>query len=301
MKRHFGTTFAIAAAVIALAGCAVDPVVDHTSGGAMATEPFADGLGPSGNSSMVVQVARSTAKRGDLPTAVSLYRRALSIDSSNFEAAAGLAETLSSLGAHDEAADAWRIALKLNPNSTMALRGMGNTLVASGRPALAVEHYERACAIRHEPRLYNGLGVAHDMLEDYKAAQAYYTVGLKDDAENLTLRNNLGLSYLLSGKIPEAVAELKRTAENPRATTQHRMNLALALVMAGDSDSALSVVRTDLGPRGAREQVAYFETVRALGDAPTARQALQAYIRGTPDQKRQGKVLHPTAGVFEPR
>lgn len=301
MTRYAPKTLIISLAMIGLAGCAVDPVIDHASGGPNGSPVFANGMEAPQNATMIVNVARSTAGHGDLSTALALYRRALSIDSANYNAAAGLADALARLGAHDEAADAWRLALKMRPNSTAALRGMGNTLVASGRPGLAVPHYERALAIKPEPRLYNGIGVAHDMLENYNAAQAYYRVGLKDDPKNLALHNNLGLSFLLSGKIEQAVVELKRAASDRKANTRNRMNLALALVKAGDSASALSIARQDLGPRDAGDQIAYFETLHALGDTPTARQAIQAHIYGTLDQKKGGKVVRPVSGMITAR
>ena len=82
---------------------------------------------------------------------------------------------------------------------------------------------------------------------------------------------------------------------------QHRMNLALALVQAGDSNAALSIARMDLGPNAANEQIAYFETIRALGDAPAARQAIQAHIYGSIDQRSRGTNVRPVARMVEPR
>lgn len=301
MMRYVSKTFIIAATVVGLSACAVDPVTDHVSGGTNGGPVLADALEAPQTAMMIIRVARSTEKRGELPTAVALYRRALSIHSESFEAASGLATVLSRLGAHDEATDAWRIALKLRPNDTEALRGMGNTLVASGRPAMAVPHYERGLAIKPESRLYNGIGVAHDMLNDYNAAQAYYRVGLKTDKKNLSMHNNLGLSFLLSGKIEQAVTELKQAVGHPEAGTKHRMNLALALVRAGDTDSALSIARMDLGARDASDQIAYFETIHALGDSPAARQAIQAHIRGSLDQRRGGTVVRPVGGFVTAR
>lgn len=301
MTRYAPKALIISLAMIGLAGCAVDPVTGPVSGGPNGGPVFASGMEAPRNAVMIVGVARSTAAHGDLRTALALYRRAYSVDSTNFDAAAGMADALARLGVHDEAADAWRLALQMQPNNTTALRGMGNTLVASGRPALALAHYERALAIKPDPRLYNGCGVALDMLENYNAAQAYYRVGLKDDPKNLSLRNNLGLSLMLSGKIEQAVTELKRAASDRRAGTQHRMNLALALVHAGDSVSALSIARQDLGPREANDQIAYFETLRALGDSPTMRQAIQAHIRGTLDRQIGGTLAGPIGGMVNAR
>lgn len=294
-------TLLIAAAFAGLAGCAVDPLSDNVAGGGDGAPVFAESMSPQEKANVIVRVADSTVKRGDLSTAVALYRRALSVDSKNFEAATGLARTLSRLGAHDAAADAWRVALKLQPNNTEALRGMGNTLVASGRPELAVQHYERALSINPEPLLYNSMGVANDMMRNYKMAQAYYRVGLKTAPKNLSLRNNLGLSLLLAGKSDQAVIELRKAIGYKGAGIQHRMNLALALVESGDSNAALSIARMDLGPREANQQIAYFETIHAMGDSPAAREAIRAHILGKPDKHPNDETIRPVARMVESR
>ena len=229
----------------------------------------------------IVRVAHATAQRGDLPMAASLYRRAHSMDGRNFDAARGLADALNRLGAYDEALEAYQEALALQPKNLDAMRGMGNTLVMLDRASMAIRHYERALEVKEDPRVYNGIGVAYDMLDDYKAAQAFYRVGLDLAPKSLSLRNNLGLSLMLSGKHDAAVNELRQVVSSPGATVRHRLNLALGLVLAGDSRTAEGIARFDLDPAGARDQIAYFETIKAQGDPKESRAAIRAHIRGS--------------------
>jgi Flp pilus assembly protein TadD len=265
-----------AAAVVALvAGCADDPMTDSIRSERQA------GAGDqieTPKSAVLVRVASVTAARGDTAMAASLYRRAHSLDPASFDAAIGLARTLAQLNAPAEAVDAYRAALKLRPGDPEALRGLGNTLIVLDQPAQALPQFEQALKKSNDPRLYNGLGVAHDMLDDYKMAQAYYRTGLELAPGNVELTNNLGLSLLLSGDAKGAVGVLRKLAGSPQATPRHRLNLALALVLAGEDQAATEVVRMDLDPASANAQIAYFETLKAISNPKAMRAAIGAHI-----------------------
>ena len=236
----------------------------------------------------VVRIARRTAARGDWPIAASLFRRASALDTSNFDAIYGLGRTLNKLSANEEALAAFQQALALRPKNTDAMRGVGNSLVFLDRSALAIPHFERALALKEDPRLFNGIAVAFDMLDDYKAAQAFYRVGLKSSPKDPSLRNNLALSLLLSGNAAESANLLRTLAAQPEATTRHRLNFALSLVLNGDTRMAESVVRMDLDTKSAGEQIAFFETIKSLGKSKDARAAIRAHIRGTSNE-----FMHP--------
>lgn len=258
-----------------LTGCANDHLTDSIKS-----------KGPKAGS--IVRVAQMTAARGDWPTAATLFKRAHNLDVKNFDAAYGLGRSLNRLNANEEALSAYRQALTLRPKNTDAMRGLGNTLVFLDRSALAIPHFERALALKEDPRLFNGIGVALDMLDDYKAAQAFYRVGLKTTPNDPSLRNNLALSLLLSGKAWEAAKLLRELSAHPGATTRHRLNFSLSLVLSGDIKMAERVARMDLDPMSADEHIAYFETIKSLGKTKEARAAIRAHIRGTSNE-----FMHP--------
>ena len=236
-----------------LAGCANDQLLDPIM-------PERKARGIEGVSvpkaETVVRLARMTAARGDWPIAASLFRRASSLDSKNFDAIYGLGRSLNKLSANEEALEAFQQALALRPKNTDAMRGVGNTLVFLDRSALAIPHFERALALKEDPRLFNGIAVAYDMLDDYKAAQAFYRVGLKSSPNNPSLRNNLALSLLLTGNATGAGKILRELAAQPEASTRHRHNFALSLVLNGNTRMAEKVVRMDLDSKSANEQIA---------------------------------------------
>lgn len=272
----------IAAAVAALmaAGCAGpdDPLtVSAQPRGEIPEDADIDAL----TASVLVRVAASTAGSGDFAMAVSLYRRAHTMEPGNFDAALGLAKVLTRLGAHNEAADVYRAAVALRTDDPDALRGLGNTLVAMGQPGQAIEQYERAMELREDVRLFNAIGVAYDKLNDHSMAQAYYRTGLNTAPGNLNINNNLGLSLLLSGNFEEAIGTLRKVAANPRATARQRLNLALAFGLAGEPEAAAEVARMDLDETSVQRNVAYYETLRALDDPKATTAALHTYFNGT--------------------
>ena len=268
-----------------LTGCATDHLVDPIKPNREPEEHESRAV-PQAES--VVRVAQMTAARGDWPIAATLFKRAHSIDPQNFDAIYGLARTLNKLEANDDALNAFQQAVALRPKDPDALRGLGNTLVFLDQSPSAIQHFERALAIKDDPRLYNGIAVAYDMMDDYKAAQAYYRVGLKSVPDDPSLRNNLALSLLLSGNSSEAAGLFRGLVSQPSATKRHRLNYALSLVLAGDTGMAERVVRVDLDKAAAAEQIAFYETIKSLGNTKDARAAIRAHIRGGSNE-----FMHP--------
>lgn len=277
MQRRIWRSLLAVGLLSGLNACASDHITDNVRPERLVEqeEPLS-----APKSDAVLRIAQATASRDDWPMAATMFRRAYDLNPENFDAVFGLARSLNKLGANDEALEAYEVALKLRKNDIEALRGIGNTLILLDRPGAAIPHFERALNRKEDPRVINSMAVAYDMLDDYKAAQACYRVGLDIDAKNIPLRNNLGLSLLLSQEYDAAVKELREVISSPGATVRHRLNLALALVLAGDSRTAEGVARFDFDSAAATDQIAYFETIRALGNSKDARAAIRAHIRG---------------------
>lgn len=267
MKR----TTSLAVAALLLAGCASDPMTDHIR----PNRPAHEGEARSGpKAEAMVRIADATARAGDLATAAGLYRRAHATDPQNFDAAAGLGRMLGRLGAPEKAAGAWRVALRLRPDDQDALRGLANALIAMGQPAQAIPYLKQALEKKEDVRVYSALGVAHDMLADHGAAQAYYRTGLEVAPGDLALSNNLGLSLAISGKHAEAIQVMRRAAALPGATLRHRMNLALVLGLAGETEAAAEVARAHMDETAVQSNLAYYAQLRAMDDKAAVAEAL---------------------------
>ncbi|NKB22123.1 MAG: tetratricopeptide repeat protein [Alphaproteobacteria bacterium] len=287
MHRHLRTAATTLILLGGLTGCANDLLTDsiQTSRDAKPNENI-----HAPKAEAVVRVAKATANSGNWPMAATLYRRAHILHPASLDAAIGLGTMLNKLGAHPEALSVFLKALKISPKNVTALRGTGNTLILSGQPANALEYFNKALALKEEPRLFNAVGVTYDMLDKYGMAQAYYRTGLKAAPGDLSLRNNLGLSLMLSDRTDEAVVELRKVARDRRANKRHQLNLVLALVMANELSPALSIAKMVLPTGEAQDQVTIFETIKGLGDPAAIRNAIRAHITGATTSNQVSSV-----------
>ena len=252
-------------------GCAKDPLSESVHQRQGLT------VGSNGKAAALARVAAASLAAGDLATAAGLYRQAHILDETNAKYLVGLARTLAKLGQFDEAAESFDLATREAPENVDAKHGYGNALIALDRPNAALSQFEAALALREEARTHNGIGVAHDLLGDHILAQAHYQTGLVLEPANLTVRNNLALSLAVSGKYAQAIAILRRAVTDPRAGARHRLNLALVYGLAGESAAAAEIARIDLDEDSVLRNLAYYRTLRALGDSRAAINALGAH------------------------
>ena len=279
MHRQFRTAATVFILLGGLTGCAND-ILTTSINAKREAAPDENINAPKAEA--VIRVAKATAESGNWPMAATLYRRAHTLHPGNLNAAIGLGSMLTKLGAHQEAMTVFLKALKISPNDPAALRAAGNSLILSGQPANALEYFTKALAVKEEPRLFNSVGVTYDMLDKYGMAQAYYRTGLKTAPGDMSLRNNLGLSLMLSGRVHDSVVELRKVASDRRANKRHQLNLVLALVMADELHPALSIAKMVLPPGEAQDQVTNFQMIKALGNPVAIRNAIRAHITGAP-------------------
>jgi len=242
------------------------------------------GTSPEGGYAALLRVADATRANGDLPTAAGMYRRAAELRPDLAEPHLRLGQTLNDLNAWNEAVPVLRQALTLDAGNADARRGLGNAFLSMGQPDLALPQFETALrTATKDARLHGSLGVAHDLLGDHAAAQAAYRAGLALTPDSTGLANNLGLSLALAGDFPAAV-EVLRPLGNSGARA--RQNLALVYGLSGDATQAARVARIDLDESAVRSNLAYYETLRAMG----GRQRLAA-IRARGVLPRNGEPI----------
>ncbi len=213
-------------------------------------------------SKAIMRVADSTRARGDLSTATALYARAHGAAPEQVEPLLRMGYALNQAGATAEAGEAFRQALRIEPDNFEALRGLGVAMLRRNQIDLAVGHFQAALEVKEDIRLYNALGIAFDMKQDHKAAQAYYRVGLQVAPSNLSLRSNYGLSLSLAGAHKEAIEVLSFLANDPMARPEHRQVLAMAYGLAGETEAAAQTAGIDLDEAAVVESLQRYETLR---------------------------------------
>jgi Flp pilus assembly protein TadD len=149
-----------------------------------------------------------------------------------------------------------RLAVKY-PRDTEVLGAYGKALADSGRLREAAEVLPGA----HTPdrpnwSILSAQGSVADQLGDHEQAQGYYAAALKIAPAQPYVLSNLGLSYALSKKLPQAEKTLQEAAAQQGADSRVRQNLSLVLALEGKFDSAEEVSRRDLSPKDAAANVA---------------------------------------------
>src|SRR5581483_8671438 len=168
-----------------------------------------------------LRLADAAFDKGEYAMAAQLYYRAAELQPDNTAIVVKLGFALFKSGAAADAEKVFRSALEKEPKSADALRGLAHSLVGQGRAGEALSFYKQAIAASGKPdaRIYAGLGAALDMTGKHEEARAAYQAGHKVAPQDHGLRNNLALSYAMSGdtaKAREILATLGG-AETPKA------------------------------------------------------------------------------------
>ncbi|MBA5868752.1 MAG: tetratricopeptide repeat protein [Nitrospira sp. CR2.1] len=131
-----------------------------------------------------------------------------------------------------------------NPTSAAALDGEGRSLASLGRWEEAEQAFRRAIVLNPQDwRAYAWLGIVAYAHERYPDALAAFHTACFLKPEHPGLLNNLGQTYVALGRYEDAIASFRlgdaHAPDHPRLTR----NLAGALALAGQLDAAEQVRR----------------------------------------------------------
>lgn len=169
-----------------------------------------------------------------------------------------------------------RLSIKF-PHDEAVLAAYGKALADAGR----LHEAAGVLAHAHTPErpdwsVLSAQGSVADQLGDHEQAQAYYAAALKIAPAQPHVLSNLGLSYALSKKLPEAEKTLQEAAAQQNADRPVRQNLALVLALEGKFSSAEEVSRRDLGAKDASANVAAIRRMITQSNTWKQIQALDA-------------------------
>lgn len=114
---------------------------------------------------------------------------------------------------------------------------------------------------RPDWKLYSAEGAILDQMGRTAVARDRYAKALAIVPGEPTVLNNLALSHLLAGEMPEAEKILREAATSPNATSRVRQNLALVLGLQGKFAEAEKVAASELDPRQAEANIAYLRAM----------------------------------------
>jgi Flp pilus assembly protein TadD len=225
---------------------------------------------------------------GPQQAAPETWRKEVEVWASKFEsnpadAAVALryAHALRALDQKSQAVAVLQQAAIRSPNHPELLSAYGKALADVGRYKEASEVLSQA----HSPerpdwRVLSAQGAVADQMGDHAMAQGFYESALKLAPDEPSVMSNLGLSYALNSRLPEAETLLRQAADRPRADARVRQNLALVLSLQGKLADAEAVLKRDLPPD---EASAILADMRSVVSQPKNRTPLKkADIKGKP-------------------
>ena len=221
---------------------AIDPANGKVLGTATATAPSPERLLVAVNTA----AARLRGALGDTTPESARMAAAETVTTSSLEALGAYvrAQELAANRKDQEALDAFRQALELDPNFGRAYAGMGVLYFNGKDVANAQAAFDKALKLldrmsdREKYRTLGSyyLGVA---LNYEKAVETYEALVKKYPADEVA-HANLSLSYLYTGDVPRAIEQVREVLKlNPRSASD-RYNLAIQSVYAGDFEGALA-------------------------------------------------------------
>lgn len=232
---------------------------------------------PTVNASSVIRIADRAREGGDVTMAANMYKRAVTMEPDNIVAHQRLGQALLELGDANGATEELKWVVEKDKKNPEARRLYANALAAAEKYADAEKQLTEAIALKPDAKLYNSLGIVKDLQGEGEAARKAYNAGLELEPDDLTIRNNLGLSLALNNKAADAIKILQEAVKQRLATDKHRQNLALAYVMAGQSDTADRLLRLDMNEEEADRKMDFFERIAKL---PTPQARMQRLMRG---------------------
>lgn len=183
------------------------------------------------------------------------------------KSAVKFSEALREMGSNAESLSVMAKLVAAQPSNSLANFEYGKSLIANDRAFEAVRPLEKAIARDTDNwKTYSAYGVALDKIGQHKTARQQYDIALKLQPQAYSVMNNKGLSYALSGNLNMATRTLRVAAASPAGSARVRQNLALVLGFNGQTREAERLARSDLPPRIADNNTAYF---RALVAQPT--------------------------------
>jgi len=170
-----------------------------------------------------------------------------------FAVAAAAAVGAMALGARAYAAafqgekELWTFAVERNPGSWLARSNLGKALLQEERPAQAAEQFREATRIRPDsPEAHANLGNALEALDRADEARREYAAALRIDPGLAGAHYDLGLSLLRSGRSDDAAVEFRAALELDPGHAAARNSLGLALARLGRFPEAIEQYRLAL-------------------------------------------------------
>ena len=211
------------------------------------------------------------ADRADPLARAAFWAHELEIDPADAEAGLKMSAALRQLGQFDKAAETAQNVATANPNNQEAWLEIARAQVGGGNGFYAIDPARKAQALKPKDwRPASLLGVGLEQSERYDEAEAAYRQALALSPDNPGVLTNLAMMKAGQGDGDQAETLLRKAVAQPGATIQVRQNLVLVLGLRGKMAEAEKMMRQDLPPDIANNNLAYLKAM-AAGEKPAGR------------------------------
>lgn len=170
------------------------------------------------------------------------------------------ANGLESIGQTQQQLSVYAKLTQLHPENGKLAGLYGRKLALAGKSQEAIAVLTNSLAKGETDwRISSALGTAYDQEGLYEKARASYQKALSADPSNLTVLNNVGMSYALEGDLKQAETVLREADALPGSSAEPRIrqNLALIVGLQGRFEEASDLARKDLPPEKVEANLAY--------------------------------------------
>ena len=266
----------LAAITFILAACALgsEAPPEAVDAEAVAT-PEADAMTP-----MALEMAEQAIAGGRLSEAEQLLERVFLVDAANVRAQLALAELRLASGDPAQAVGAFVRLVEDPVVGPRARQGAGIAMLLIDAAETGVEHLRAAVEADSTLwRAWNALGSYYDSLGQWEAAAEAYGKALAERSDEAMLYNNRGFSFLMQGRLDEAVLDLQRALHLDPDMGPAQVNLRMALAWSGRYAHAMMGATDEDMPR-ILNNVGYVALLR--GDFDNAEAYLQRAMEADP-------------------
>ncbi len=275
MIQKFSRTVILLIGCAMLASCAGERRVD----GEMAFD-----------SGSLMNMAESFLKAGDYGNAMRLYQRAANENPKHIASRLGLAKTYQAIGASDAAINFYEQVLQLDPGNMDAQMGSGQMLITKNRPDEAIPYL--TALSKQDPenyRIFNMLGLAHDLKGEQEEAQMNYGRGLELAKNNISLLNNLALSFAFEEQYAPAIKLLSKAINLDYSVTKAQQNLVLVYVLSGEEAAGRKIGSSLMTEEEMNNNIRHYKWVRSLKASQRA-QAIFLGIKNFPSDDPTAQI-----------
>lgn len=189
-------------------------------------------------------------------------------------------------GRLDEAEQVYRAILATNPQHITALQCLGILGLQSGRPAVAVEMFDRALTIDDRmPECHHNLALALRALGRLDEAISHYQSAISFKPDHVEAHVNLANALVQRGRFEEAFTSYRRAIDlNPHLAQAHS-NLGTALLGRGRTEEAMIHLRraVTLDPNLSDAHLGIGDALLAGGRLDEAAAQFERALAGNPN------------------